>query len=313
MFDRLRGKQPKDLYAGLTLHRQGVAAALLRALPDGGVRVERVCWRAAAEGEVAQDLIPQVLRDCHIGKAPLTTVLALDSYALLQIETPDIPTEELHDALRWRIKDMVDFPVEDAVIDSFALPPGKRPGAPLLSYVVAAPKKRIDGLHDVLDKSNVRLHAIDVPEMAIRDLVMHSANGERPHAYLHIQPQHALIEICVADQIYLTRHIPLSADLLDLEAQQQVTNMESLVLEAQRSLDYFESQYGMGPVDQLSVLSSSAQAEQSFMHSATVYLTVPVGTLSLQALQGVEDVDESILRHALAAVGAAIREMPCAA
>jgi len=309
----LRGKRDETLFAGLSLHADGVAGAVLRTLPDGGVGVEKVCWQPLKHGASALDLVPDVLRQCHAISVPLTAVLAPDSYALVQIEKPDLPEDELQDAMRWRVKDMVDFPVQEAVIDSFSLPKSRRPGAPELAYVVAAPQETVRQLEDVLLKRGVELRAIDVPELSLRDLVMHTGVEGRVHAYLYLQQGQAMIEISAAEEIFITRHIPLAEDLLDLQPEDQSAAMESLVLEVQRSLDYFESQFALGAIDQLFVLSTSESAEKTFMHSATVYLTVPVEALSLNSIQGLEKVDQQTQRNVCIALGAAIREMPCAA
>jgi MSHA biogenesis protein MshI len=313
VFHWLRGKQDEALFAGVSLHADGVAGAVLRAMPDGGVSVENVCWHPLQGDASVLELVPEVIKACDASQVPLTAVLAPDSYSLVQIEKPDLPEEELHDALRWRIKDMVDFPVQDAVFDSFALPKSLRPGAPELAYVVAVPKETIDQLADTLEKRCTQVRAIDVPELSLRDLVMHTGVDGRIHAYLYLQPAQALIEISGGDEVFITRRIPMAEDLLALQPEQQLQAMEPLVLEVQRSLDYFESQYGRGAVDQLFVLSASEAAEHAFIHSATLYLTVPVAGLSLDAMQGVEKIEQQTLRNALLALGAAMREMPCVA
>jgi len=313
VFRWLPGKRDQQLYAGLSIHSGGVAGALLRALPDGGVGVERVCWFALDFGDSPLERIPAVLKRLQVGRAPLTAVMAPQSYALIQVEQPDLPASEQRDAFRWRIKDMVDFPVTDALIDSFSLPKSQRPGAPDLAYVVAAPRERVEELANCLTKNGVDLRAIDVPELALRDLVRHTGTEGRVHAYLCLEPRQALIEISSDDEVYITRQIPLAANLLDLDATEQLAQMEGLALEVQRSLDYFESQFASGSVDQLMVLSASEKAESSFIHSATAYLTVPVEALRMSEIQGRDSVDDKTFRQALMAIGAAIREMPCVA
>lgn len=308
------GRGSQDLFAGLALYADGASAVLMRALPDGGSRLENVCWQEAdpeadpEKGSLAK--LPGLLRACGVRSAPLTVVLPTDSYALFQLEAPEVPGEERLDALRWRIKDMVDFPVDDALIDSFDLPKSRRPGAPSLCYVAAAPASRVEAVQQAVEKGNGRLRAIDVPEMAIRDLVMNSGQSARAQAYLCLQPDRALIEISVDSTIYLTRQIPFQAGLPDQASQSQ---MEALLLEVQRSLDYFESQYAVGAVDHLYILSSHLDAERAFLGNATPYLTVPVETFPLTALQGVEQFDHDLLRKSLGAMGAALREMPCVA
>ena len=61
-------------------------------------------------------------------RAPTVSVLDPDSYRLLLVEAPDVPADELRAAVRWRVKDLIDFHVDDAVIDVFEMPQHARGG-----------------------------------------------------------------------------------------------------------------------------------------------------------------------------------------
>lgn len=299
----------KALFAGLALHAHGCAAAVMRALPDGGVRLERAHWEPGA----ADTSLAALLKSFPLKGLPVTAVLAPDSYAWVQLEAPDVPADEFADALRWRIKDMVEFPVNNAVLDYIELPQGRRAGAHPLLYVVAAPPASSGFVSDAVKRAGGSLRALDVPEMAIRDLVMHTADPNRVQAYLHLQPGLALIEICGGDTLYLTRHINLPAGLLQSSGEALAGLMENLVLEVQRSLDYFESQFAQGGVDQLFLLPVAPAIESAFLNSATVYLTVPVSVFEPDMVEGIDAITRADMARVLLALGAAIREMPCAA
>lgn len=298
-------KTSSDRFVGISLHAYGAAAVVACAQPGNTLALEQLHWVDDDSGDAAT-LLQKLIAAVALKSLPVVVVMAPDSYALVQLEAPDVPAEDMADALRWRVKDMIDFPVQDSVLQSFALPESRRPGAPHLMYAVAAPKARIDALVKPLKRAGAKIRAVDVPELALRDLIMHNGNNERVHGYLHLQKGMALIEICGADEIYLTRHIPLSdggaGGIFD-----------SLVLEVQRSLDYFESQYAVGAVDQLYVLAEDEDAEVAFKHAATTYLTVPVVGVALEPVKGMDKFPASHVRRAMLAIGAAIREMPCAA
>src|SRR6266850_7265637 len=51
-----------------------------------------------------------------------TTLLKPADYQILLVEAPAVTREELKPALRWRIKDMLEYPVEDATIDVLDVP-----------------------------------------------------------------------------------------------------------------------------------------------------------------------------------------------
>jgi MSHA biogenesis protein MshI len=309
LFKRLRlGRQEASCYAGISLHHDGARGALLRALPGDRVSIEALA--EARGGDTRGEQIATVLRELGARRrTPLTVVLDRSDYALLQIEPPELPPEELHEALRWRVRDMVDFPVDEAVIDQFELPPSQRAGAPRLSCVVCAPPQPLDEI--AVAANGTELRAIDIPEMALRDLVMHALD-DRPHAWLYLAPRMALIEILKGDRIWLSRQIELTAGLFQ-GGEPAAQDIDDLLLEVQRSLDYYQSLYATGPVDSLQVLGTSPAVEAAFVLSAAVYLSVPLGRFELDGFEGLEDHDEQQQRQSLLAIGAALREMPCAA
>ena len=55
---------------------------------------------------------PAMLRDRAGSDVVATCVMPLGSYNLLQIEAPKVPPEELRSAVRWRVKDLIDFPID---------------------------------------------------------------------------------------------------------------------------------------------------------------------------------------------------------
>jgi len=57
-----------------------------------------------------------------------------------------VPAEELAEALRWRVKDLITFPVAEAIIDAFLLPEDSARGTSRMAYAVVAQRKNIEAL-----------------------------------------------------------------------------------------------------------------------------------------------------------------------
>jgi len=295
------------------MQSDGCVLAVDRSQPDKGLLVERSVWCSIPEPGKRAEFLKQAVKELAVQGLPTVVVLGPADYSLLQIEAPDLPEDELREAARWRIKDMVDFSVESAVIDVFRLPESKRPGAPKMMYVVASKGDYIAMLAEDIESAGLALHAIDISEMAVRNLIAYLDQTERPRAYLYMQPGFGLIEIGYAGEIYLTRQINLPRNLTQLQPEHSRQQMEELALEVQRSLDYFESQYAMGSADQLMVLSSDKPIYDDFAATATLFLTVPVAPLGLQALAGWLPESNQVEQEGLRAIGAAIRELRWAA
>ena len=105
------------------------------------------------------------------------------------------------------------------------------------------------------------------------------------------------------------------ADALDENSDAELlrAQMENLALEVQRSLDYFESQYALGPADRLSVMVDSDAQFEAFARVAGTFLTVQTERFSLAGMATSENVDPGSLDHGITAVGAAMRGLPRAA
>ena len=72
------------------------------------------------------------LKDDHAVKSMVTNLsmanlhcsllLAQSEYQLFQIEKPNVPADELKQAISWKLKDMLDYPVDQATIDVINIP-----------------------------------------------------------------------------------------------------------------------------------------------------------------------------------------------
>jgi MSHA biogenesis protein MshI len=179
-------------------------------------------------------------------------------------------------------------------------------------YVVVAKSDEVETLAELLHDAGLKVEAIDIAEMAIRNLALHLDRPGRPRAYLQLQPGQTIIEISDGSQIFLSRRVMQDYDE-NSDAELLQAQMENLALEVQRSLDYFESQYALGPADRLSVMIDSDAQFEAFAGVARTFLTVQTERFSLAGMETSENVDLGSLDHGITAVGAAMRGLPRAA
>ena len=107
----------------------------------------------------------------RVGQEPCTTLLHQGQYQLLQTEAPAVAPEELREALRWRVKEMVDFPMDQAVVDVLGMPSlqagsGRAPQV----FVVAASHAQLTPRIHLFQDAKLPLTAIDIPELAQRNV-----------------------------------------------------------------------------------------------------------------------------------------------
>lgn len=179
--------------------------------------------------------------------ADTTLVLPLDQYQVFQLERPEgIDESELGDALKWKLKDFLDFNPSDAVSDVFPFPEDASRGRGKLVNVVAARKSLAGELVSLLENCGLTLVAIDIAELALRNLIPRIDPARRGAALVHMRERFGQMIVCKGETLYLSRRLDVTSDDLR-DASSQENAVQSLALEMQRSLDYYESQLGQVP------------------------------------------------------------------
>lgn len=241
-----------------------------------------------------------------------TTLLGASDYRLLQVDSPAVPAEEKAQAMRWRLKDMVDFPVDTAAIGVLDIPlkdngGGRQPTA----FAIVAPAAAVGQRMRLFDDAKVPLDAIDVPEVAQRNVAALFEERNRGLAFLRLDEDEGVLTITYDAELYLARHIDVSGRALaEADAERRQALIERLVLELQRTLDNFDRQYNFISVARLVVASERAVA--GLMPALAENLYVPVQAMDLSAVADFPAVPE--LRNperqaqCLLAIGAALRE-----
>lgn len=231
-------------------------------------------------------------------------VLTPDDYSLLLVEAPSVPEAELREALRWRVRDLIDFPVAEAVIDAFLLPADKARGAAKrMAYVAVARRATIARLVEQVETSKLRLSAIDVPELALRNLVETCCDTERGVALVKLVPGGGSLQIIRGGDLFLARQfaLPYQGGLLeDLPA-------DALILELQRSLDYFERQMRQPPPGHIYLAGDNVSADKL---TEEIQAAMPTNMALLELAPHLDippDLPEHSRSLCLDAIGAALR------
>ncbi|MFT5082905.1 MAG: MSHA biogenesis protein MshI [Lentisphaeria bacterium] len=260
----------------------------------------------AADGDQTKALTEFIEKN-KLAKRLCHVVLGAQDYQLLLVEPPDVPEEDVREAIRWRIKDLVSIPVASAVIDVFSLPADGNRSTKKMLYVVVAEIGRIKSLIAMVKAAGLTLASIDIGEMALRNLALVKSGGQddsRGVAIARIAEGGGTLALYKKGNLYLSRQFKLTYGgglLDDLPG-------DMLALEIQRSLDYYERQMGMAPPAQLFLCGENISADK-ITQNITRSLNVPTQFLELSLELGLaEDVDDGMVQLCLGALGGAYRE-----
>lgn len=294
---------------GLSLADSHIALAHI-SYRGGELMLER-CVRQAIDKPVAvAEQLARLVRDQELNKTPCSYMLAPGDYNVYLIEAPAVEPEEMSAAVRWKIKDLLDMPVDDAIIDVLPLPEDAFQRRSKMLYAVVAGRPQIERIVELVDRSGLVLDAIDIPEMALHNLNRHFLDDHKGLALLSLSRSGSMLNISRGGQLYLTRRIntPVGADALMQNDWELVR--DRLVLEIQRSLDYFESQMGQNPVTQI-MLAPRENDTASMMNALADALAMPVGMADfVSELMAYDDIAAGDKISGMLSIGAALRLAP---
>lgn len=202
-------------------------------------------------------------------------VLPARDYRIVPTAVPAVPEAERRQALRWQIRDQLDGPAEEAVVDGLLIPAAAAGAAAQRMYAVAAPADTVRGWMHAARTARVALRAIDIPETALRNLAVLVA-GERAHALLHLGLRSARLVIVWQRELCALRQLEVSAATLAAAATPEARGalVERIALEVQRTADAFARQFqGVRPE---ALWICAASADDALVPALTELLALPV-------------------------------------
>ncbi len=229
--------------------------------------------------------LPEVLekigRDLRVNNFNCSTLLAGGEYHTLSVEAPAVPAEELKTAVRWRLKDLLDFPVDKATIDVLDIPSSTGARGHQL-FAVAAHNSMIEKRQNLFVDARIRMRTIDIPEMAQRNISALLEPQGRGLAMVSFSHDGGLLTVSFEGELYLSRRIDVTLDQLrDADADRKQICFDKITLELQRSLDHFDRQYNYVSVAKLVVAPTGAPGFVDFL-STNLYM--PVESLDLHSV-----------------------------
>jgi MSHA biogenesis protein MshI len=258
----------------------------------------------ARDGQIPTEQLRERVQQLKLAGMRCNVVLPVGSYNLLLVEAPNVPDDELRDAIRFRVKDMISFPLEDAVIDVFPLPADSSRSGRKMVYAVAMQESKVRDIMALIEDVELELAYIDISEMALRNITEKLDVGQRGVAVVRLLQGQATLALMREGNMYLSRQfdLPYNAGLFDDLPEDQ------LLLELQRSLDYYERQMGQVPPATVYLCGDNV-TEDKVSESFNASVAADVSVLSLaQALNAPESLDESLLQLCVTAIGGALRK-----
>lgn len=244
---------------------------------SGGGRPNLVRW-ASVDAEGLSDF-QRIAKDRGLTRCECTTLLAPAEYQMMLVEAPNVPREELRAAIRWRIKDLLDYHVDDATVDVLEVPADSSGNAKARSmYALAAPNEIVQKRIALFEGAGIALRVIDVPEMAQRNVASLFEQAEGATALLSFGEWGGLLTISARGELLLSRRLEVTVGQL-ARTEHHAHYFERVTTELKRSFDMFERQYQPSQVSELLLAPMPEPTGLEAHLSSEVY--VPVRPLNL--------------------------------
>jgi MSHA biogenesis protein MshI len=254
--------------------------SLAHVVPDGGQPEVKFAEQRAWDVTDPKSL-ERVVREFGTKRFRCTTLLKPQEYNILLVEAPVVKPEELKAAMRWRIKDMLDYHVDDATIDVLDVPvPAGTAQRARHMYTVAARNDTIRATLDRFAAAGIPLAVIDIPDTAQRNLAVRLESEQRAVAALTFDEQGGLMTVSYAGELYLSRRLDVTVvELANSGGELRERLFDRVLTETQRSLDYCERTYPFFTFGRLVIGPFAGDAALRAHLAASLYL--PVEALEL--------------------------------
>jgi MSHA biogenesis protein MshI len=296
-------KQKGDRLSAVVPGAAGTACATIRNPGSDQPELEQGGLYTPNPGQPQAEHLQQLAHRLNLGGHNITTLLPIGDYQLMMVEAPEVPPTELKAAVRWRIRDLIDFHIDDAVLDVFDAPPSGARGVQESIYVVVTRASTIKSLIEPFETAGLEPGIIDIPELAMRNLAARLAADKEGVALLHFEADHVLVTLTRDATLYLAR----SMDFGYRQLQETPELADRLALELQRSMDYYDRHFQQAPISSVALcplpvalpeLATRLEAQTGLsVQSVEIADIVKVG----------DGVDTDQLAECALAIGAALR------
>ncbi|MDT0595660.1 biogenesis protein MshI [Glaciecola petra] len=185
-------------------------------------------------------------------------------YRIYQIDKPMVEDSDVFSALQWPLKE-ASGSEKDIVYDFVDLPAQVSGQNKILAVAVA--REEIEKLTEVIFEADLNLKGVSIEEIATNQLV--KCNSEPVITLVQEHGEVIVLNIVKDNQLYFTRRLKGFENIGGFtQAELEMGITDSLSVQIQRSMDFFESQLRQAPIRRILVKLDSPHTEFLCQHIA---------------------------------------------
>ena len=210
-------------------------------LRDPKPLIKAQVFELVTEMDAKQAVIRKFVSDYALQGVDCSYVLDVGEYSLNLVEAPAVAALEIPMAMRWVLKDLIHFPSEEAIIDTFELPCLRSRDNVKMIYAAAIQKQQLRKIENHIQSTGLVLKCIDIPEMTLKNILVRYPEKFKSCALVQLNHKGGQLILSRDDQLCFCRSFDLELDKLGENTEKDAKTLESLALELQRSFDYMNN------------------------------------------------------------------------
>ncbi len=197
----------------------GITKLPLNALEDGEVR----------DASLVSQKLEQTIRELSIKPRKIITTISSRNIIIRNMEMPNMPEEELAEALKWEAEDYLPFSAQQASLDYLII---DRSEETINLLIVAVHNNSLDSFLEVFERVGIKPAVINVQPMALLSLLKYQDDLDEPVIIIDIGASGTRVIIGDNKNIFLSRTIDIGGDEFTK------TLMESMNMDYQEAEKY---------------------------------------------------------------------------
>lgn len=322
MFKFFKKEQAVNQLVGVCLTDDGVALAAVTRASDKEFQLTHYAYAQCDSIDAIQRTVANWVKEFGLKGQLANFVLGPHMFSLILTEAPEVKPEELAAAMRWKIKDVIQYDLTDAVVDAFVIPGQKDRGRQAMAYTVCASTDVLGAYVTTIQQSQLKLSVIDIPPMVQRNIAQLLPEEKSGVALLALGKNQGLITVCRAGVLYLARDLDVGWGHFETAVKPQTDTsgltlasdapanqrvFDTIILEVQRSLDYYESHFAQAAIQSL-VIAPLPETVPGMLSYIAGNLGVQVRELDLNPMiEPQQKMERRLQALCLPAIGAALR------
>lgn len=255
----------KDSQVGVDYLPNGVAVVQVKTSGKNAGSILRHEFIEAADSDARRQALQAWVNRHGLSKTPCVCLINEEDCDINQIEKPNVDDSELIQALSWKVKDLVSYDIDSAVVDVYPMPVSSKNNTSQVS-VVSAQHSVVSDYVQRIDASGLKLTAIDIYDLVRKNLPGIRESRETTRALLSIGEQAGELSIFHDTDLYVSRRFKIGMSKLRTATSEDQSVYDSLLLEIQRSMDYYESYYGLAPVRLMEIFPQTPATEKMALY-----------------------------------------------